>query len=156
MQARTLPAVFSPLAVILALSACTAAQSPPPSLTQGEAPRGCALGVPGARVVAEDTSDGIALSFTSKTSPTEMRLRANEAAAQHGPGERLGIGHERQHGHGGEHGLQLVQAPPAKSASDDIESGARIRFIPAVPADKELLRAKLRERADAMNAQSCK
>ena len=106
--------------------------------------------------MAEDTLDGIALSFTSKDKPDEMRERANDAAAQHGPGERVGRGHEGRHGTGGDHGLQMIQAPAARSSAADIENGARIRFVPADPTDKEHLRAKLRERADAMNAASCK
>lgn len=149
-------ALVTVLASLLALSAaCTTAQPPPPSLTKGEAARGCALGVAGATVIAEDTPDGIALSFTSKDRAPEMRERANDAAAQHGPGERLGSGHEGRHGHGGEHGLQMMQAPTARTAADDIEGGARIRFVPADPTEKDLLRAKLRERATAMNAATC-
>ncbi|MDB4939342.1 MAG: hypothetical protein JWP87_6314 [Labilithrix sp.] len=152
MSSNPLPLVF----VTLLLAACTTAQTPAPTLTQAEAPRGCALGVAGATVVAEDTSDGIALSFTSKDRPEEMRERANDAAAQHGPGERLGRGHEGRHGSGGDHGLQMIQAPAARSVADDIENGARVRFVPVDPAEKEVLRAKLRDRADAMNAQPCK
>jgi hypothetical protein len=141
----------------LLAAACTSSQSTSPTLTQGEAPRGCPLGVPGATVTAEDTADGIALTFTSsKDRVDEMRARARESAAQHGPGERLGLGHDGRHGHGGEHGLQTFQAPPSRSVAEDTENGARIRFVPADPADTDALRAKLRERADAMNAASCK
>jgi len=152
MSSNALALVF----VALAAAACTTAQTPAPTLTQGEAPRGCALGVPGATVVAEDTPDGVALSFTSKGKPEQMRERANDAAAQHGPGERVGAGHLGRHGQGGDHGLQMAQVPAAKSVAEDIENGARIRFVPADPAEKDRLRAKLRERADAMNAQTCK
>jgi hypothetical protein len=49
-----------------------------------------------------------------------------------------------------------MQAPTARSAAEDIDGGARIRFVPADPAEKELLRAKLRERATAMNTATCK
>lgn len=152
MSSNALALVF----ITLAAAACTTAQTPAPTLTQGEAPRGCPLGVAGGTVTAEDTADGIALSFTSKDRPEEMRERANDAAAQHGPGERLGQGHEGRHGHGAEHGLQMLQVPAARSVADDIEGGARIRFVPADPAEKEALRTKLRERAASMNALSCK
>ena len=143
------------LAALLA-AACTTAQTSTPSLTQGEAPRGCALGVAGATVVAEDTPDGIALSFRSKDRPEEMRERANDAAAQHGPGQQLGRGHDGKHGDGADHGLQLMQAPPARSAAEDIEGGARVRFVAADVRDTEALRTKLRERANAMNNMTCK
>lgn len=137
-------------------AACTTAQTSNPSLTQGDAPRGCPLGVAGATVVAEDTPDGIALSFRSKNRPQEMRERANDAAAQHGPGQRLGRGHEGKHGDGADHGLQLMQAPPARSVAEDIEDGARVRFVAADLRDTDALRTKLRERASAMNDLTCK
>jgi len=155
MDIRTSLAALAGIVCITVATACSTAQAPTTSLTKADAPRGCPLGVAGATVVAEDTPEGIALSFTSKDRPAEMRVRANDAAAQHGPGEHLGAGHEGHHGQGGDHGLQMMQGPVARSASDDIESGARIRFQPADPAEKELLRARLRERADAMNALTC-
>lgn len=146
------------LSLALALGsivACTTAQ-PAPSLTKADLPRGCALGVPGATVIAEDTPEGIALSFVSKDRPEEMRERANDAAAQHGPTTRLGRGHDGLHGEGGDHGLKMLQAPVAKSVAADIDGGARIRFAAADPAERDLLRAKLRERAVTMNEQTCK
>lgn len=143
------------LAALLA-AACTTAQTANPALTQAEAPRGCALGVAGATVIAEDTPDGVALSFRSKDRPQEMRERANDAASQHGPGQQLGRGHDGKHGDGAAHGLQLMQAPPARSVAEDIEGGARVRFVAAEVRDTEALRAKLRERADAMNNMTCK
>ena len=126
-----------------------------PSLTQAEIPRGCALGVAGSNVVAEDTPDGIALLFTSRDKPEEMRERANDAAAQHGPGAHMGRGHEGQHGQGADHGLQMIQGPAARAVAEDVEGGARLRFVATDPAETEALRAKLRKQADAMNATAC-
>jgi hypothetical protein len=144
------------LASLVLLAGCSTTQeAAPPVLTQGEIPRGCPLGVPGARVWAEDVPSGIVLSFVSADRPDEMRARARDAAAQCGPGSKLGQGHAGKHGEGGTHGLQMMQAPPAYSGAVDIEGGARIHFVAVDPADVELLRAKLRERADRMNATSC-
>jgi hypothetical protein len=151
MSRFTIALVFS-----AALVGCTTGQGVTPLLTQGEVPRGCPLGVAGATVHAEDTADGIALSFVSRERPNEMRRRANDAAAQHGPDQRAGEGHGGKHGEGGTHGLQLMQAPPAYSSADDIENGSRIRFVPAAAADTDVLRAKLRERADRLNVASCR
>ncbi len=142
--------------VALVTAGCTTAQAPAPRLTQAEVPRGCPLGVDGATVVAEDTPEGIALSFTSIDKAAEMRERANDAAAQHGQGQRMGRGHEGRHAEGGDHGLQLMQVPAARSTAADIDGGARVGFVAVDPADKELLRVKLRDRAAAMNATSCK
>jgi hypothetical protein len=83
-------------------------------------------------------------------------MSSNALALLHVTLVSAGRGHEGRHGHGGEHGLQVFQGPPARSTAEDIENGARIRFVPADPADKDRLRATLRERADQMNATSCK
>ena len=147
----------SALALLAALSVSVAGCSRPstPSLTQAELPRGCALGVPGSTVVAEDIPDGIALVFTSNDRPDEMRERANDAAAQHGPGARMGRGHEGRHGQGADHGLQMIQGPAARSAAEDVEGGARIRFVASDPGETEALRTKLRKQADAFNTTTC-
>lgn len=142
--------------VSLFAAACTSGKAPPPSLTQGDAPRGCPLGVPGARVVADYTNDGIALSFTSKDKPEEMRERAIYAAAQRVPGSHAGLGHEGRHGLGGDHGLQLIRAPATRSVAENIEDGSRIVFVPIDRADRARLRANLVERANAMNGSPCK
>ena len=57
--------VLALVSVAFVAAGCTTALAPAPRLTQGEVARGCPLGVGGATVVAEDTPDGIALSFTS-------------------------------------------------------------------------------------------
>jgi hypothetical protein len=146
------------IAVIVALTACTTAQDAagPPAITRAELPRGCPLGVAGGHVWTEDTPTGIALTFVSKDRPEEMRARANDAAAQHGPGQKVGAGHEGRHGEGGTHGLQLLQAPPAYSVASDIEGGARIHLTAVDANDRDALRTKLRERAARMNEAPCK
>ena len=104
----------------------------------------------------EEVPDGIVLRFTSTDKAKEMRERANDAAAQHGPGQGMGAGHDGRHGDGAAHGLQLMQAPPSRSVATDIEGGASIHFVPSTETGKTELRAKLRERAAAMNAMACK
>lgn len=140
-------------ASILVAAGC--AQQVAPTLTQADVPRGCALGVPGSKVVAEDTPDGIALIFTSRDRPAEMRERANDAAAQHGPGARMGVGHEGRHEHGADHGLQMGQGPTARSTAEDIAGGARVRFVATDSNETDALRTKLHKQADAMNATPC-
>lgn len=153
MSSNTLALVF----VTLVAAACTTAQSQQtPHLTQAETRQGCALGVGGATVTAADTLDGIALDFVSTDKPEEVRERANDAAAQHLPGARAGRGHEGRHAEGGDHGLQMMQMPAARSVSENTASGARIRFVAVDPAETEALRTKVRQRAVTMNAASCK
>jgi hypothetical protein len=130
--------------------------TPAPTSTTAEPSLGCALGVAGASVVAEDTPDGIALSFTSKDKPDELRERVRDAAAQYGPGQGLGLGHSGRHGDGAEHGLKMMQAPAARSVATDIQGGATIRFVPVDPTFIAELRTKLHDRASVMNALTCK
>jgi len=143
--------------VVLLLVGCTAAEpAQPPASARKEAVVGCPLGVAGGKVSVEEVPDGIVLRFTSADKAKEMRERANDAAAQHGPGQGMGLGHEGRHGDGAAHGLQLMQAPPSRSVATDIEGGASIHFAPSSETDKTELRAKLRERAAAMNAMACR
>lgn len=145
------------LAVVLAslLAACTTAEGPAPALSHADVPLGCALGVQGATVGPEETPDGIDLVFSAPGRTAEIRERANDAAAQHGPGQRMGLGHGGKHGHGGPHGLQMMQMPAARSAASDTPEGARIHFTPSDPKDLEALRSALRERALLMTTARC-
>ncbi len=146
------------LTVALAIVGCTSAQppGPPPTLTQGEPRGGCALGVSGAIARVTDTADGVVVTFTSAENVNELRERANDAAAQHGPADGLGRGHDGRHGEGGDHGLQLFRGPALKSVAEDIPGGARILLVPKSSIDRALVLEKARERANAMNARTCK
>lgn len=157
MNARTSCLVLALASLVLVAAGCTAAEtSPPPAATRKEAVIGCPLGVAGATVSVEEVPDGIVLRFVSTDKAKEMRERANDAAAQHGPGQGMGLGHDGRHGDGAAHGLQLMQAPPSRSVATDSEGGASIHFVPSAATDKTELRAKLRERAAAMNAMACR
>ncbi len=157
MNARSSRMGLALASLLLVAAGCTAAETtPPPASTRKEAVIGCPLGVAGAKVAVEEVPDGIVLRFTSPDKAKEMRERANDAAAQHGPGQGMGLGHDGRHGDGASHGLQLMQAPPSRSVATDIEGGASIHFVPSTETDKTELRAKLRERAAAMNAMACK
>lgn len=141
-------------ALVLAAGCSTASTTKgETTVTRAEAPRPCPLGVEGAQVTVEDTSDGVALTFTSKDKADELRTRARSSAAMYGP-RKAGEGHEGKHAQGGHHGLQPMQMPPAFASTEDVEGGARIRLSPVEPNDLGALRAKARERATAMS-QSC-
>lgn len=151
-SATLLPALLA-VASVFVMAGC--ARQLTPRLTEAETPAGCALGVSGSRVVAEDTSNGIALLFTSKDRPEEMRARAKDAAAQHGPGAHLGFSHDGHHGQGADHGLQMSQGPGARADADPIEGGARVRFVAIDSAETDALRARLRKKASDLNATTC-
>jgi len=147
--------IIGMVVVASALAAAGCARQLTPILTHAEIPAGCALGVPGAKVAAEDTADGIALRFTSMDSPEEMRERARDSAAQHGPGSHKGHSHDGRHGQGADHGFQMSQGPAARTSADDIEGGTRVLFVAVDPTETGALRAKLRKQTDAWNTTKC-
>lgn len=145
------------LALVLGGAACaptTTAQGDT-TITKADAPRGCPLGVPGAIVSVQDTDDGVALAFVSADKPVELRERVHYAAAQHGPAQKLGLGHDGKHGDGGDHGLQAFQMPPMYAGVEDLDKGARLVLTPVDAADRDALRAKARERAEHMMTSAC-
>jgi hypothetical protein len=117
----------------------------------------CPLGVPRAHVVVEDTSDGVALTFTASPEQLDdLRLRARHAAAMHGPGAHLGPGHAGAHNDGGEHGLQAMQLPPAHATVTDVDGGTRIALVPSDAVDRDALVEKVHERGQRMNILACR
>jgi hypothetical protein len=151
---RTLLALT--MTMICGLAACTESHPPPQTPASGanlETPRACPLGVDGASVTYEPTADGGALVFTAPPEQVaDLRQRAQDASAVHGPGEKLGKGHDGKHGSGGDHGLKAMQLPPARVGAIDVEGGARIAFIPADMSDLDVLRVKLQARARELMA----
>ena len=144
--------------LVLVVPACTEG---PPTKTAVDAPRPiepppkgieCALGVDGTVVVYAETAAGARLSFLAPPpAQADLRERARDAAAWHGPGSHLGKGHEGRHGMGGQHGLQIAQLPPASLVESDIEGGAVIDFTAGDARDTAALRAKVSARAAEMN-----
>lgn len=155
---------MKPFALVLCaafVAGCTASEPAPrnpegTTILQAQADAHCPLGVPSARVEVADTPGGVSMTFTASPDRiAELRARASDAAAMHGPGQRLGRGHDGKHGSGGEHGLQAMQLPPSHAGAEDIEGGARLNLRPVDPSDLGALRLKARERAAAMSA-SCR
>lgn len=153
------PIVIASAFVLFVFAAgCTEATPPPrppaaAAILAAPAPSTCPLGVQGARVVYEETPEGAALVFTAPAEKVEeLRDRARNASAMHGPGQKVGMGHDGKHGEGGVHGLKMMQMPPAYAGADEIEGGARIRVYPADVADVDVLRTKLKVRAEEMMA----
>lgn len=153
MKAKLLVSLVAMAALGLA---CTEATPPPRSassaaILEAPVPSTCALGMPGALVVFEETPRGAALTFKAEPEHlAELRERAQYASAMHGPGQKVGKGHDGKHGNGGHHGLKAMQMPPAYAGEEDIEGGARISFTPVDANDIDVLRAKLKVRAQEM------
>lgn len=144
----------------LIMAACTESNAPPPPRTpmaaailQPPPASACPLGVPGALVIYKETEEGAQLTFMAPPEKVaDLRERAQHASAAHGPGQRLGKGHDGTHANGGDHGIKVMQLPPARLTEEDIDGGARISFTAVDKVDLEALRSKLRNRASEMMA----
>lgn len=151
------------LATALLVGACSEGEPPRTAanantnatMKSPPSPSSCPLGVDGARIVYEDIDGGARLTLTAPPDKLDdLRRRARDAAAIHGPGQHLGEGHEGHHAMGDNHGLKAMQMPPATGSEQDLEGGARIDLVPRDPADLDALRAKARTRARELMA-SC-
>ena len=141
---------------LLALAACnggasTGRPTEPTSAALAD-PAGCPLGVSGARATAESTADGVALVFTSKYRADELRVRAHDAAMQHGPGAHEGQGHWGLHGQVGNHGLHAMHLPKMRAVAENIDGGARLVLTPLDQLDLDRLRQSVADGIAQMNA----
>jgi hypothetical protein len=149
------------LGLLFGLAACTTATEPtagkPTTVTQGQLASGCPLGVAGTLATVSETEDGVALTFlTTPDKLDELRERARHAAALHGPGAKMGVGHDGSHAQGGHHGLQGLQLPPSRGLASDVEAGARITLTPIDAADRSALLTKATDGVRRMNAAACR
>lgn len=126
----------------------------PTTVTEG-AHVTCPLGVPHARVAVDNTSDGVALTFTADERVSELRTRARYAAAMYGPGVKAGLGHDGEHAHGGHHGLRSMQLPPYRATVTDVEAGVRMVLVPEDAADRDVLTAKAHDGVQKMMTAPC-
>ncbi len=157
------------------------APATPPTSTPGAAPmEACPMAVPGAQVIASDTADGGALTFTAASGDVgELRRRVHAMAEMHGGHHAAGAGMEHGHGgmgHGGGmmgggmmmgggameggqgaggHGSHAMAMPPSRAAVEDVENGARVVVTPNDPADLEKLRSVTRMQAQYMQQHGC-
>jgi hypothetical protein len=145
----SVPALF-----VLCLAAC-AGSSRGERFGAGAEPTSCPLGIPGTSIGVVDIDGGVAVTLSSPHHADEVRIRLRDTAFVHGPGEHAGLGHAGRHGRGDGHGLRLYEAPPAKATVEDRVDGAELRLVALDPARADELRAKLHERARAIDASLC-
>lgn len=118
--------------------------------------------VPGTQVSVEDTTDGVAMVFTTTGDVAELRKRVRHKAEMHekkhqvgtaepgmepGPGMGAGPGHKKMH--------MMAHAVPSTARMEEIEGGARINLVPTDPQRLAELRAQARERASHMASGQC-
>jgi hypothetical protein len=84
----------------------------------------------------------------------DVCARVRMAAALHGPATHAGLGHDGRHMSAHTHGLRLTELEPLTASAVDVDGGAR-PHLAAAPAARNELRAKIRERADAVSRAAC-
>lgn len=159
----------APLFVILA--ACGSKQSRPPSevaappLAAEQPASGgrCPMMPPaGTQVVTSDTSDGVAVAFTTTGDVAALRAHVRHMAdmhnrmsgMHHGSGMHEGMGSGGMHGGMGSAGMSM-QMIPSRASVEDIPGGARLVLVPDDPAQLSALRTHVREHAAMMAAGQC-
>jgi hypothetical protein len=123
----------------------------------------CPIAVPGTRLAAADTPDGVSVTFTTSPDRAEdLRARVHAMADMHNrhhqqgaaAGEHGGMMGGMMH-HGGSAAPEAGQTsmpmpPPSRATAQDIEGGARLAVAPYDPADLERLRSTVRMHAEQM------
>lgn len=158
-------------AIAAAGAACAgprASQAPPAPPAQADAShdanpmgamgmeRHCPMAVPGTQVVADDTPDGEAITFTTSSDRVaELRSRVHAMAELHN--RRMQAGGMGSTGSGSasaEQGpMQLPRPempPPSRATVEDVDGGARVVVTPNDPSDAGQLRTVLRVHAEHM------
>lgn len=133
---------FVPIATVpLVVAACVGtpeAQGPAAELPVLDAPEqsGCPLGVPGSKVVFEETPEGGALTFTA---PPERVEELRERARRTFVADR---GRSRE----------TSRWPRAHAVDAPVDGGSRVSFTAIDPNERDALRAKLKARAEDMTS----
>jgi hypothetical protein len=125
--------------------AATAPQPTAPAYDEATDMAGiCPMGVPGTRVSAEDTQNGVAMTFTTTGDVAALRQRVHAMAARH----------ERMMGGGGGMGPCRMMTP-STTRVEDVGRGARIVLAPRDPSQLSELRTHVNARAAQMASGRC-
>ncbi len=135
------------------------AQAPPQPPPQPRAEHMCPFMVDRAttHVSTIDTSDGVAIVFTTTSNVEDLRARVHHMADMHnqmvGMHGEMGGHHRGMHGmHGHPMGMRMV---PSRATAEDIPGGARIVLVPNDPSQLSLLRQQAAMRAEMMQKGEC-
>ncbi len=116
----------------------------------------CPMEVPGTKVSADDTQDGVAITFTTTGDVAQLRDRVHHMAEMHEhmmQGGMMGSGGMGSGGMGSGH--MMMKMVPSTARAEDIDGGARIVLTPKDPAQLADLRAHVHEHATQMAGGHC-
>ena len=119
---------------LIALDSCGGAKPAPSTHAQGEM---CPMKLAGTRVVAIDTTDGVAVELSTTGDVSELRARAHHMAMMH------------------EHMTGKMEMVPSTARVEDTDRGARIVLVPTDATQLAALRAHVHEHAEMMASGHC-
>ena len=99
------------------------------------------------KVSAVDTSDGVAMVFTTSSDPADLRARVRAMAEMHNKMHATGSGSAAM----GRRGRMV----PSAATAEEVPGGARLVFRPLDPAQLATLRDQARHRAEMMQKGDC-
>lgn len=104
------------------------------------------------QVSTADTSDGVAVTFTTTADVNALRAHVREMAAMH---DRVAERHGAQTG-SGMHGRGMhMRMVPSHATAEDVPGGARLLLVPSDPAQVASLRQHVRMHAEMMQKGEC-
>jgi hypothetical protein len=107
----------------------------------------------GANIVASDTTDGVAIAFTTTGDPAELRAHVRKMADMHN--QMAGMHHEGGMHGGGMHAEMSMHMVPSRASVEDLPDGARVVLVPNDPSQLAALRTHVREHAAMMAKGEC-
>jgi hypothetical protein len=150
---------FATVSFVASIAACgSRQQSPEPAprapMAHAQAGAACPMMMDPAttQITSSDTSDGIALLFTTSGDVADLRARVRRMAEMHGMHDG-----GKMRGQGGMHGKGKMQMHmvPSRATVEDVPDGARILLVPADPAQLAALRQHVRRHAGMMAEGRC-
>jgi DNA-binding transcriptional LysR family regulator len=125
----------------------TAAAPAQPTHTHGA---GCPMMMDPAttQITTADTSNGVAVTFTTDGDVNDVRARARHMADMH---NQMAAMHGGAAG-GGMHGMAMV---PSRATAEDLPGGARVVLVPADPAQLATLRQQVHMHTAMMQQGKC-
>jgi hypothetical protein len=115
----------------------------------------CPMRLPGTTVQAQDTTDGMAMTFTTTGDAAELRRRVRVMADHmnaHSSGASGGMGmHGMMMGGDGGMGMMGGTMPAMRAQVEDVDHGARLKMTPVDPTKLGEMRDHMKQQAQMMS-----
>lgn len=107
----------------------------------------------GTQVATSDTSDGVAIAFTTTGDVADLRARVRRMADMHN--QMAGAKGKGMQGGGMQGGGKGMRMVPSRASVEDVPGGARLVLVPTDPSQLGALRQQARMHAEMMQQGRC-